>query len=140
MSSGLVCPTCHDPPIEDWLKCPFSFGPDSDLAAFLAQLEEQSLAHIEHGELLLPWESVYLIMRSLDYGPSFPLLRIPALSSLRPSLASSGSFSDKDFSISVSGWIRADGSALMGNARITGAIIEAITETPQRGLIEERFC
>ncbi len=124
-------------PIEDWLKCPFSFGPDSDLAAFLAQLEEQSLAHIEHGELLLPWESVYLIMRSLDYGPSFPLLRIPALSSLRPSLASSGSFSDKDFSISVSGWIRADGSALMGNARITGAIIEAITETPQRGLIEE---
>ena len=110
---------------EDWLSAPYTLGKDADLASFLAQLEEQTMAELEHGELLLPWQQVYAIQRSADYAASYPLLKLPPLSPLRPCLGSLGSFSDAEFSIFVSGWIGADGSAILENLRITGGIIEA---------------
>ena len=110
---------------EDWLSAPYTLGEDADLASFLAQLEEQAIAELHQGELLLPWQQVYAIKRSADYSASYPLLKLPPLSPLRPSLASRGSFSDADFSIFISGWIAADGSPIMEMPRITGGIIDA---------------
>jgi superfamily II DNA or RNA helicase len=114
---------------EDWISIPYTLGEDANLASFLAQLEEQAIAALEQGELLLPWQQVYGIKRSADYGASYSLLKLPALSPLRPCLASQGSFSDTEFSIFVSGWIGVDGSPILEDPRITGAIIETAGET-----------
>ena len=107
----------------DWLSDPLSMGGDLDLAPFLSQLEEQGLAHLSNSELSLTWQEVFQIRDSADYGSSFPLFALPPSSDLRPCLASSGSFSDEDFSIYVSGWIDRDGSRVKENPQLTGALI-----------------
>jgi superfamily II DNA or RNA helicase len=114
--------------LEDWLSVPYTLGEDTDLACLLSQLEEQAIAGFERGELVLSWRQVYAMKRSADYAASYPLLKLPALSTLRPCLASRGSFSDAEFSIFVSGWIRADGSATIEIPCITGGIIEIAGE------------
>jgi hypothetical protein len=108
---------------DDWLPSPFDLGETSDLASFLSQLEEQGLADFDSGELFLTWRRVYEIKSSRDYGTSYPLLMLPPTSTLRPCLASHGSFSDADFSIFISGWVASDGAPVRENPRITGAII-----------------
>src|ERR1700722_17642500 len=79
---------------EDWLSAPYTLGEDADLASFLAQLEVQGIAEFQQRELLLPWHQVYQVKRSAHYTLSCPLLKLPPLSPLPPSLASRGSFSD----------------------------------------------
>jgi hypothetical protein len=107
----------------DWLSDPFDKFACEELASFLSQLEEQGVADATDGEVLIAWRQVYQIQNSPEYGSSYPLLKLPPVSALRPSLASHGSFSDPDFSIFISGWVGPGGVPLMENPRIAGAVI-----------------
>ena len=110
---------------------------DRELTCFLAQLEEQALAQMHGSELLLPWQQVYRVKTSQDYAASYPLLKLPPVSTLRPCLASSGSFCDVDFSIYVSGWRDDGGPLVLENLRITGAIIETGGASQRQPLLLE---
>jgi len=107
----------------EWLSDPYNAFACEDLASFLSQLEEQGLAEATDGVVLIAWQQVYELQSSEDYSASYPLLGLPQGSSLRPCLASRGSFSDADFSIFVSGWVGPNGATLAENPRIEGAII-----------------
>jgi SNF2-related domain/Helicase conserved C-terminal domain len=108
----------------DWLTDPSKMGASLQLALFLFQLEEEGLGECSHdGEMVVTWQQVYRIKSSRKYGTCYPLLRLPPQSTLRPCLASHGSFSDSGFSIFVSGWVGDDGSPPMENPRISGAIV-----------------
>ena len=68
----------------------------------------------------MPWEQVYEIEESAEYGGSYPLLMLPPTSAYRPCLGSQGSFSDPDFSVYISGWAGTDGVLLMEDPRFEG--------------------
>jgi hypothetical protein len=110
---------------------------DYELAALLAQMEEQGLVTMKDGALLLPWQNLYAVMNSPDYVSSFPLLKLPALSPIRPCLASAGSFSDEGFSIFITGWVMPDGSPTVKHPHITGAVIEPLAADGEAGLLEK---
>ena len=107
----------------NWLQAPFALGADADLAALMAQLEEQGIGVFDNGVFSLAWQELFGLQNSPEYGPSYPLLSLPPSSDLRPSLASNGSFSDPDFSIYLAGWIKRDGSLIDENPRLVGALI-----------------
>jgi SNF2 family DNA or RNA helicase len=91
-------------------------------------LEEQGLAEAIGSEVLVPWEQVYEIKESTEYGGSYPLLMLPPTGAYRPCLGSQGSFSDPDFSVYISGWAGADGVQLSEDPSIRGAVIQTKRE------------
>ena len=72
----------------NWLQAPFALGADADLAALMAQLEEQGIGVFDNGVFSLAWQELFGLQNSPEYGPSYPLLSLPPSSDLRPSLAS----------------------------------------------------
>jgi len=111
-----------------WLTESFEMFACAELASFLSQLEEQALAEATGSEVLVPWEQVYEIKDSAEYGGSYPLLMLPPTGGFRPCLGSQGSFSDADFSVYISGWAGADGVPLPDDPCIRGAVIQVRQE------------
>src|SRR6476660_3836500 len=74
------------PASADWLAHPCTYGAQADLAAFLAQLEEEGFAKYYDDELVLPWDDIYRLMDSDEHQASFPLLQLPAIVPWRPIL------------------------------------------------------
>jgi SNF2-related domain/Helicase conserved C-terminal domain len=107
-----------------WLTESFEMFACAELASFLSQLEEQGLAEATGSEVLVPWEQVYEIKDSAEYGGSYPLLMLPPMGGFRPCLGSHGSFSDADFSVYISGWAGTDGVPLADDPYIHGAVIQ----------------
>jgi SNF2 family DNA or RNA helicase len=111
-----------------WLTESFEMFACAELASFLSQLEEQGLAEANGSEVLVPWDQVYEIKDSVEYGGSYPLLMLPRTGRYRPCLGSQGSFSDADFSVYISGWTGADGAPLTDDPGIRGAVIQTRQE------------
>lgn len=109
----------------DWLLYPLAHGEQADLAAFLAQLEEEGFAHWTDNKLYLPWDEAYQLMGSVQHHESVFLLGLPPVVSWRPVLDSENSLTDANFSILLSGWIDPDGNTLAGNAKLEGAVLVA---------------
>ena len=107
-----------------WMTESFELFACTELASFLSQLEELRLAEANGSEVLVPWEQIYEIKDSPEYGGSYPLLMLPRMSGFRPCLGSQGSFSDADFSVFISGWTGADGVPLTEDPRLRGAVIQ----------------
>src|SRR5262245_60556384 len=51
-------------PSSDWLSHPLAYAEQADLAAFLAQLEEEAFAQFSDGRLFLHWDEVYRLLNS----------------------------------------------------------------------------
>src|ERR1700759_2950748 len=111
-----------------WLTESFEMFACAELASFLSPLEEQGLAEATGSEVLVPWEQVYEVKDSAEYGGSYPLLTLPPTGEFRPCLGSHGSFSDSDFSVYISGWAGANGVPLRDDPCILGAVIQVREE------------
>ncbi|MFC4861232.1 type I Zorya anti-phage system protein ZorD [Pseudomonas sp. MAHUQ-62] len=92
---------------EQGLSYPLSLAQSSEywqLASYLDQLFEEDFVSQLSDRWLLPWESLYQLLDDPDHQSSLPLLGIPPIAELQPSLASSGSLAEADFKVFIQGW------------------------------------
>lgn len=104
---------------------PTRFGFESNLAAFLFQLEDEGYAEILGNDIFLSWAKAFDAMESPEHAESFALLGLPPMEAWRPTLASVGTLTDPGFSIHIAGWRTPDGSRPRGDALVEGALIKA---------------
>jgi len=107
-----------------WFDKPEAFGPQSELIAYLLQLEEEGFARFEPGTVILPWEAIYQLLDSPEHVGSVLLLGLPAILPIAPNLQSWGGLTDSRFSIAVAGWRHQDGAPLGHQPNTVGAIVE----------------
>ena len=108
---------------------PTRFGPDSELAAFLLQVEEEGFASLTADGIAIRWVDIFRLMESADHAESFPLLGLPAVEPWRPILASEGSLSDASFTIHIAGWKTPNGSSPRSDAVVEGALLKTAGKT-----------
>jgi hypothetical protein len=91
---------------------------------FAQQLEELGRAHSEgDGTVVVPWESVYWALSDEDLCPTRAELPIPPVDgSVVPALKSTGTLSDPNFQILVSGWHRRRGGRLTDALDLVGPV------------------
>ncbi|MBO3274105.1 type I Zorya anti-phage system protein ZorD [Pseudomonas schmalbachii] len=117
---------------EQGLRYPLSVADGDEhwqLAAYLDQLFEEDLASQLSDCWLLPWDSLYQLLDDPEHSTSISLLGLPAISSLRPELASSGSLADVDFKVFVQVWRNSETG--------TTASIERVGATVRHGNSQE---
>lgn len=114
--------------VEAWLDAPQASNEDPQLAAFLAQLQDEGFVHILDGQAFVGWEAVYQLIDDPDYPQADVLLCLPPTLDLRPILTSKGSLSDTSFSVALSGWITANGNPLSRQVSVSGPVITIFGE------------
>jgi len=106
-----------------WLAADGDFGPQRELVELLAQLVEEGYAHCVGQQVVLPWDRVYDLMFTESYEGSIPLLALPPVVPLRPVLTSIHSLADREFAITISGWLKSDGCPSPAQLSLSGAVI-----------------
>ena len=81
------------------------------LQGFVAQLIDDGLVVEADGEFTLSWDNFFAALELPDNAELPQLLGLPAFTSLDPTLLSRGALSDRDFSISIGGWMPREGLA-----------------------------
>lgn len=99
-------------------------GLQTELAAYLYQLEEEGIARLVGDCFTIEWHSVYKLLSDPSHHESVSLLALPSVIFLTPSLSHKGGLSDPTFAVSVSGWQHINGVQLRTPPGITGAIAE----------------
>ena len=105
------------------------FGAERELASFLLQVEDEGFAALDGDSMTLSWPSIFFLMESPDYAESFLLLELPRVEPWSPVLASTGSLTDRDFSIHIAGWRAPDGTVPRGDATVEGALLDVSGKT-----------
>lgn len=96
---------------------------DRETAALLSQVSEEGFAsEIELG-FLVPWLELYRLLELDSYRDCATLFRSPPPIAARPVLNSRGGIADRDFSITLAGWIDSAGNPLPDDFQIEGACI-----------------
>lgn len=108
---------------------PSRFGSERELAAFLLQAEDEGFASLDGDAMSVSWAGVFRLMESPDHAESFHLLGLPRVEPWAPVLASSGSLTDRDFSIHIAGWRAPDGTVPRGDATVEGALLKVSGRT-----------
>jgi Holliday junction resolvase len=111
----------------DWRAQPFTFGPDAEQVALLAQLEDQGLAQREGESLVVPWPDIYTLLAAPDAAATAALLELPAIEAWKPVLASRNTLTDAQFSVVITGWMTPEGQAVREEMRLAGALLESGT-------------
>uniref|UniRef100_UPI004039F5DC SNF2-related protein n=1 Tax=Variovorax sp. BK018 TaxID=3450241 RepID=UPI004039F5DC len=84
------------------------------LAGFMTQLIDDGLAvEVEEG-VLLGWDSLYSALEQPSYAALRDILRVPTFTKARPTLRSTQSLMDRNFSIAIEGWHFDDGAEVHG--------------------------
>lgn len=112
-----------DPPFDDWLSAPMSFGVGVELVLLLRQLEEEGFVESREEAAHLPWASYYALLESQDHVGAIGLLGLPMQQAWKPILSSSGTLADSDFSVAVQGWLDPQGRRPNGNVVVAGAVL-----------------
>lgn len=84
------------------------------LAGFMTQLVDDGLALASDDGFLVGWDSLYAALGQSSYAALPELLQLPPFTNARPSLRSSQSLTDRDFSIAFAGWHIDDGTDVGG--------------------------
>jgi hypothetical protein len=99
---------------------------DTELVGLMTQLVDDGHATIDSaGSHLLTWEQYFCAESHPAYPGLTEALKLPAQTTLRPTLASKGALSDTEFGISVGPWIDSSGK------RVAPGVKGAILETSQ---------
>jgi HJR/Mrr/RecB family endonuclease len=84
---------------------------DPMVGGFLTQLSDEGLAVETPDGYLLRWDALFLAISQDAYASLPAVLLIPRMTGSSPSLLSSNSLTDQNFSIAISGWYKEDGTA-----------------------------
>ncbi|MGO4811053.1 SNF2-related protein [Cupriavidus sp. 2MCAB6] len=118
-----------EPTLEALLAAVDRAGPgESVLAAYLAQLIAEEQCSLDINGVQIGWEAAYGLLRSAEHQGAIQLLGLPPIGPLRPILGCTGTLSEPEFEIVVTGW--ADGSRGVKPNRVEGAVVE-IGDVPQ---------
>ena len=104
-----------------------------DAASLLLQLEDDGFAEAIATGWLLPWQSLYALRRSPEYAAAPALLKLPPERPVVPVLASTGTLTDRTFTIGIEGWLTADGT----RADITAIVGGLAHDASGDGLLPE---
>ncbi|MFC7409501.1 SNF2-related protein [Hydrogenophaga atypica] len=97
-------------------------GPEESLlGAYLVQLANEGKCLLETSHACIRWPELFELLGSAEHAGTVCLLNLPPASPLRPVLSSSGSLSQPDFDIELSGWT--DGAELVNPDSIEGAVV-----------------
>ncbi len=77
---------------------------DPLLRGYLTQLVDDGLAIESDDGYVLGWDSVYVALTNPSYASLQEVLQLPPQADARPSLESSGSLTDREFSIAIGNW------------------------------------
>jgi len=110
--------------VSDWLAMPFAFGADADLGARLAQIYTEGLGERRETEFVIPWDQLYEVLSSPEFGDQREALRIPPDSPLRPQVMTRNAVSDPNFAFQLDGWIDKQGKAAQPQPKVSGAVLE----------------
>lgn len=114
-----------EPAFDNWLSSPMSFSVGAELVLLLRQLEEEGFAELHGDGASLQWSAYYTLTESPEHGGALGLLGLPKPEAWKPVLASNGTLSDVNFSISIRGWLDPHGQRPDGNVGIEGAVLTA---------------
>ncbi len=114
-----------EPPIEEWLSTPGSFGTSTELALLLRQLEEEGFVELDGGCAKLAWNDYYKLEESPEHAGSVGLLGLPSREAWRPALSSKGSLTDTGFAVGIQSWLAPHGQRPNGNIEVRGGVISA---------------
>lgn len=118
-----------EPTLEAFLAAVDHAGPsDSVLAAYLAQLITEERCKLDINGVQIAWESIYALLRSAEHQGAIQLLGLPPIGPLRPILGCSGTLSEPEFDVVVTGW--ADGSRRVKPEYVKGAVV-VVGSVPQ---------
>lgn len=88
----------------------------------LHQIESDGLATYQEHGYIASWDDVYAIVRHSEYSQVVAELNIPAIKAVAPSLESVGTLTDKDFGVSIAGWIDTSGASVIAK-QVAGPIL-----------------
>lgn len=120
-----------EPAESDWLDRREGFGPDGQTVTFLTQLEEMGFVERRGETAFVTWESLYgAVAEESSSGGAAPnaalaLLKLPAMTTLRPALQSQGALDDPDFRITLGAWSDASGRPLATPPELTGSYVRS---------------
>lgn len=114
-----------EPPIDGWLSSPGSFGPATELALLLRQLEEEGFVELDDGCAKLPWRDYYKLEDSPEHAGSIGLLGLPVREAWRPALSSKGSLTESGFAVGIQSWLNPQGQRPNGNVKVSGGVLTA---------------
>ncbi|WP_321927866.1 SNF2-related protein [Paraburkholderia guartelaensis] len=100
---------------------------DTVLGAYLAQLATEERCELDSKGALIRWQNVYELQGTAEHESALRLLALPPQGQLRPILDCSGSLSEPEFQLSVTGWT--DGVQEVQPERLDGAIATVNGET-----------
>ena len=107
----------------EWLAADSHFEQQRELVELLAQLVEEDFGRVIGHMVVLPWGRLYDLIAEESYEGSIPLLGLPSEAQLRPVLASAYGLVDREFSITLSGWVEPYGSNTKILFSLNGAVI-----------------
>ena len=94
----------------------------AEVEALLEQLASEDMANALPDGFMMTWEEIHELMLSRPYASSRSLLQLPPLCPIVPCLSSRHGLTDRDFSISISGWRNDAGQTISPDALI-GSIV-----------------
>lgn len=103
---------------------PFAFGADADLGSRLAQIYTEGLGERRDAMFVIPWDQLYEVLGSTEFGDQRESLRIPPDSPLRPRVLTRSAVSDPDFAFQIDGWVDKQGKAAKPQPKVSGAVLE----------------
>jgi hypothetical protein len=94
---------------------------DAMFDGFVTQLLDDGYLQESGSQFLLTWDALFLTIGTAEYATLPAMLGLPETTTARVALRSHQSLTDPDFSVTVSGWRRPDGSMFVPH--LTGAIL-----------------
>lgn len=94
---------------------------DALLGSYLAQLAVDGTCEIDIGSVLIPWLSLYTLMRDPEHAGAINFFCLPPSRDLHPILGHEETLSDSGFEVRLVGW--ADGKREVLVEQIVGAIV-----------------
>jgi hypothetical protein len=118
-----------------WEVCAETHPENSAVGQYLEQLADEGFAQVDARWALVPWSSLYSLLRDESHLSSLRLLNLPPVAYWVPRLESRGTPRDQGYQINVAAWIGPEGSVSRQPPQRIGACLR---QGEQTGLLPER--
>ncbi|MDR5760696.1 DEAD/DEAH box helicase [Caballeronia sp. LZ035] len=116
------------PLAKQWLAAPYDYPAHAELGAHLALIVQEGLGNVVGSSVLLSWEHVYGVLRSVELSGFRIPLRFPTEARMRPRLVNAGALGDADFGLRIDEWVDAQGRGVRPAPRLVGKVLRTAAE------------